>query len=242
MMQEKSLVIPAVILGVALVIASFVGAFTFYKIRTFDNVLSVIGSTKTKVVSDSVKWSSSITRSVTEASLQKGYSQIAKDLAIVKSFLASKGVKDSEINVSTVFTNEIYKYNSNSSGPREYMLQQTITVQSENVSAITDIAKNTQPVTDNGVIYSSMQPEYYYSKLAELRVNLLDAALKDAKARAEKLANASGSRVGALKSAASGVVQVLSPNSVEVSDYGQYDTSSINKEVMVTVRASFVVE
>ncbi len=36
-----------------------------------------------------------------------------------------------------------------------------------------------------------------------------------------------------------GVVQVLPPSSTEVSDYGAYDTSSIEKEVMVTVKASF---
>ena len=34
---------------------------------------------------------------------------------------------------------------------------------------------------------------------------------------------------------------VMAPNSVDVSDYGQYDTSNVNKEVMVTVRASFAV-
>jgi hypothetical protein len=33
---------------------------------------------------------------------------------------------------------------------------------------------------------------------------------------------------------------VLAPNSVEVADSGQYDTSSIQKDVMVTVHATFV--
>jgi hypothetical protein len=31
----------------------------------------------------------------------------------------------------------------------------------------------------------------------------------------------------------------MAENSVEVSDYGMYDTSKINKEIMVTVKASF---
>jgi hypothetical protein len=35
---------------------------------------------------------------------------------------------------------------------------------------------------------------------------------------------------------------VLAPNSIDVSDYGQYDTSSVEKEVMITVRTTFQVQ
>ena len=56
------------------------------------------------------------------------------------------------------------------------------------------------------------------------------------------IATAGGNSVGAIKSASSGVVQVLAPNSVEVSDYGQYDTSKIDKEIMVTVKATFEIK
>jgi hypothetical protein len=81
--------------------------------------------------------------------------------------------------------------------------------------------------------------QYYYSKLPDLRVSLLSDAVKDAKSRAEKIAEGTGRAVGSIQSASSGVVQVLPVNSVEVSDYGSYDTSSIEKDVMVTVKASF---
>ncbi len=36
-----------------------------------------------------------------------------------------------------------------------------------------------------------------------------------------------------------GVVQVLSEGSIDVSDYGTYDTSKIDKEVMITVKTTF---
>jgi hypothetical protein len=78
--------------------------------------------------------------------------------------------------------------------------------------------------------------------LPELRVSLLGEALKDARARATEIAKSANTKVGALKSAASGVVQVSAPNSIDVSDYGNYDTSSMDKDVMVTVRATFLVQ
>jgi hypothetical protein len=81
--------------------------------------------------------------------------------------------------------------------------------------------------------------EYYYSKLPELRVKLLSSAIKDAEARAKSIVESTGRKVGSIRSASSGVVQVLPVNSVEISDYGSYDTSYVDKDVMVTVKATF---
>ncbi|MEI6296182.1 MAG: SIMPL domain-containing protein [bacterium] len=240
---KNELMFPAIILSIGFVMSASVVSDTFYKIRGLDNVISVTGSTKTRVTSDSVKWSSSISRTVTESNMKNGYSELSVDLSIMKKFFASKGIKDSEITISPVFTNEVYKYNSNgNTGPREFTLMQNITINSIDIPKITEMAKNTQDIIDKGVFFSNQSPEYYYSKLSDLRVNLLGDAIKDAKARAEILAGSGGRSVGAMKSAASGVVQVLAPNSIEVSDYGQYDTSSIDKDIMVTARASFIVQ
>lgn len=52
----------------------------------------------------------------------------------------------------------------------------------------------------------------------------------------------SGKKVGSLKSVSMGVVQVLQPNSVDVSDYGMYDTSTVEKEIMITVKATFTLK
>jgi len=241
-LSKNIFIIPSIILAFGLIFASAAIGDTFYKIRALDNTISVTGSTKTRVTSDSVKWTSSISRNVTQSTMKDGYSELSADLGIIKKFLAGKGINDSEITVSPVFTNEVYKYNQNDSGPREYTLLQTITINSNDVPKITEVAKNIQDIINRGVMFSNQSPEYYYSKLSDLRVSLLGDAIKDAKARALVLANSSGRNVGSMKSAASGVVQVLAPNSIEVSDYGQYDTQSIEKDIMVTVRASFLVE
>ena len=243
-LHKNPIVVAAGVLGIGLLLATLMGAYTLLTIRGFDNAISVTGSTKTRVTADSVKWYSYITRTVYESNLQSGYAQIAKDSTAVMNFLKTQGVVEANITVSPVSADQVYNYNSNSSGPREYTLRQTFTVSSmdpADVQKITNLAKNTQAITNQGIFFSTNQPEYYYSKLADLRVSLLADAIKDAKARATELAESSGGRIGSLKAASTGVVQVLAPNSVEVSDYGQYDTSSIEKDVMVTVRATFVV-
>jgi hypothetical protein len=237
---SKRLLYAPLIIGVALVLATAIGSYTFYKIRSFDNTLSVVGSAKQKVTSDQVKWNPSITRTVPLDSLQTGYVLMNRDLQAVKAFLKAKGVLDAEITVMPVFFDKDYGYNGQL--PTTYTLRQAIVINSSDVNKITAIAKDTTALINQGVIFSTMSLEYYYSKLADVRVALLSDAIKDAKARASKLAESSGKSVGQLKSAASGVVQVLAPNSIEVSDYGTYDTQSIEKEIMVTVRAAFTLK
>jgi hypothetical protein len=78
--------------------------------------------------------------------------------------------------------------------------------------------------------------------LPELRINLLADAVKDAKARAQKIADGTGKKIGTIKTANMGVVQVLPVNSTDVSDYGTYDTGTIEKEVMITVTVLFTLE
>ena len=240
MENNKKYVVFGLVLGLSLIISAGIGSFTFYKLRSMDYI-STTGSAKESVVSDKVKWSSSITRPVKISTIKDGYLKMANDLKEVKNFLATSGIPAESIDISPVLMNEVY--DQNQGAEKNYNLVQNVTVQSGDVQKIADLAKNTSSlVTDKGVIFSTNSLEYYYSKLPEARVELLASAVGDAKARALQLASAGGKKIGNLQSASSGVVQVMAPNSVEVSDYGMYDTSSINKEIMVTVKASFEIK
>lgn len=232
--------VPA-ILGASLIVAAAVGAYAFYAVRAMDNVLSVTGSTKVAVTSDTVKWRISISQKVLESNLQAGYPLLAKDLAETVTFLRSNGIAEDAITTSPVYTEEVYNYNANTVQPREYNLRQEITIQSKDVQMVDALSKRITELATKGVFVQWNNIEYFVSNLPELRVDLLGDAITDARARAEQIAAAGGQKVGALKAASSGVVQVLSPNSVEVTDYGSYDTQSIEKEVMVTARATFFV-
>ena len=75
--------------------------------------------------------------------------------------------------------------------------------------------------------------------MPDLRISLLPAAIFDAKERANIIAKSSGKTVDSVKSVSMGVVQVMPVGAVDVSDYGSYDTSGIEKEVMITVKNTF---
>ena len=237
MENNKNYLIFGAILGLSLIISASVGSFTFYKLRYMDYI-STTGSAKKAVVADKVKWTSNITKAVSLATLKDGYAKMDTDLKEVKNFLMSNGIEEANITFSPIFMNEVYEQYP--TADKKYNLMQNIEVNSTDVQKIDGLSKNTNSlIVNKGVMFSTNSVEYYYSKLPEVRVELLASAVNDAKARAEQLALAGGKKIGVLKSASSGVVQVMSENSVEVSDYGMYDTSKINKEIMVTVKASF---
>jgi hypothetical protein len=238
--DQQKLIYPSVILGVCLVIAAGIASYAFYQSRQVGDSLTVTGSTKQKIVSDSVKWRSGFTRNVPVNNLKGGYAQMKNDQTAVMKFFKDNGINETQVDISPVFVDKPFQYDRNV--PQEYILRQDVLLQSDQVDKINALSKNIQKLIDSGVIFSSQGLEYYYTKLPDLRISLLGDAVKDAKARADKLMENSGSSVGALKTVTTGVVQVLPVNSVEVSDYGAYDTSTIEKEAMVTVKATFAIK
>jgi len=228
------------LIGLGIILATIIAAYTFYQVRSLDNTLTVTGSTTKQVTSDHVKWVGALNRVVKASTLKTGYADMASDLVFVKEFLKSKNIPDDQIVISPIFMDQ--NYDQNQSAERSYTLRQTIDINSSDVNAISEVAKNIQPLIEKGVIFSTQSLEFTYSKLPEERISMLSLAVVDAKARAASLAESSGKSVGQLKSASSGVVQVMSANSTDVSDYGSYDTSKIEKSIMMTVKASFTLK
>ena len=238
MEKSNKLIIFGVILGVSLIAAAAIVARTFLDVKNSDNTISVSGSAKKAVTADSARWTGNFSRSVTADQLKNGYTRMKADEKVVSDFFVAQGFTG-KFEISPVFMNEVYNYNKDSNAPKEYNLTQNIEIKSENVEKMKELAKNSDKLAEQGILFSANSVEYYYSKLPEARISLLPEAIKDAKARAEAIAASSGKNVDTIKSVAMGVVQVMTSGAVEISDYGSYDTSGIEKEVMVTVKTVF---
>ena len=237
---NRPFVLPALVLGACLMLGTIIASSTFYSVRSLDNVISATGSATQDVKADRVKWTVSVYRTAAESEVPAAYTSVAADTATVEQFLKKQGIDAPNITESAVFSDQ--DYSGNSGGPKRYNVHQDITINSGDVEKIAQLSKDITALVAQGVLVSPQAPEYYVSNLPDLRVSLLGKAVQDAKARANQLVLGSGSHVGKLRGASSGVVQVLTPNSTNISDYGNYDTSTINKTVMVTARATFSVE
>lgn len=227
----------ALVLGVCLMGAAAIAAYAFYSVHTLDNTLTVTGSATQSATADSARWVVDVTRSATESTIPDAQVQVAADSAQVAQFFARAGIAASSTDVSAIAVDR--DYGGSQDAPPSYNVHESVTVTSDDPPRIQALSKDITSLSNRGILFSAHQPEYYISNLPELRISLIGAAVQDAKKRAEQIAQSTGRAVGPLQSASGGVVQVMAPNSVDVSDYGSYDTSTIEKTVMVSTHATF---
>ena len=242
---DLGIVVAAFLLAAGLVVAALIAVRGVEYVKGYESSrLEVTGSADRAVVSDQVKWTGSFSRRVDASGLGDGYRRMTADLDAVVDVLEGAGFVRGDLSIQPVSVSAVYRecYNAGADCVREvigYELYQWFTLTSDQVQAITTLAQDAQPFVDAGLTYQTTSLEYYYSGLSDLRPELLAEAIRDAQSRAQAVAEATGARVGNLRSADSGVFQVTQLNSTEVASYGMYDTSTIEKRVTAVVHASF---
>ena len=243
--------VASMMFGIAIIICAIVLGQGIGNIKRANNVISVTGSTEKIVKSDTAKVVLSISRKSTanSADIVTQNRSLNEDTKTVKEYLLKSGIKEEEIDVSQVKTVDICVINQKSGysdcqiGVTGHDMSVEITVNTKNVKLATSISG--AAVSDLSIKVNSVnlnRIEYYYDNLKNDRVDMLAEATKNATERANAIAIAGNSKLGSIVEASSGVFQVTTVNSSDVSDYGSYDTSSIDKKVTAVVRVSFEVK
>jgi len=233
-----------VILAIGIIITAAILGSAWKGSHVRNETISVTGLAKQDFVSDLIVWDGYFTAQ--SKSTKEAYAQLKKDAGITKKYLISKGIKEKEIVFSSVDIDSDYdyihdKYNNTTKIFKGYILTQNIKIESKEVDKIENISREISELIDLGVNFISSSPEYYYTKLAELKIKMLSMATEDARSRAEAIAINAKSSLGNLKKADMGIFQITAQNSSE-DDYsygGAFNTSSKNKTASITVHLEF---
>jgi uncharacterized protein len=201
-----------------------------------NDVISVTGSAKKRIVSDYIVWNLSAT------SQQPTAPAAARELAgwttEIRSFLTGAGVNDDEVNLQPISTETV----SRKGRVTSFRLTRSFEIRSPRVRAVTDVANRSAELLGRAIPLQADPPQYVYTKLPSLRPQLLAQATRDARSRARVIVDATGSHLGKLRRVSVGVFQITSPNSTEVEDYGVYDTSTLEKDVTAVVNVTFALK
>ena len=206
-----------------------------------DNGITVTGSAKTTATADNVVWTLNV--ALSSQLVADAVRKVGADVDAVSAYLTKGGIPASALTLGAVssYANEEWQ-NGNSTGRiLSYRASRDITVRTSDVQLVYKLSQGIGSLLQNGVNVNNYGPQYYISTLPDLRPQLLEDAMKDAKTRAEAITKAVGGSVGAVQSVKSGVFQVTTPDSTMVSDGGAYDTSTIDKTVTSTVSVTFAV-
>lgn len=232
-----------VALAIGLVLASLIGGWAFVRARRGDQTITVTGSARKRIKSDLVIWKAGV--SYQAPVLADAYRSLSENVPRVKSYLLSKGVAENQITISSISSQTLHGRDSNGQETGEitgYSLRQELEVRSNDVEKIAKIAREATELINQGILLESMAPEYHYTKLGEEKITMLAEAAKDAKTRAEKIAESTDSSIGSVKTARMGVLQITPADSNEVSDSGMNDTSSLEKDITAVVNVGFAID
>ncbi len=217
-----------------------------YKFRTSETIV-VTGLAEKDFVSDQIVWTGSYSRKTMD--LKSAYQLLKEDENKIKAYLISKGITDAEMVFSAVSIEKEFNTKFDSEGKMAgsefsgYNLKQNVSIESREIDKIERISRQATELIESGIEFNSSSPSYYYSKLSELKLDLLAQASADARKRAEIIATNSGSTLGKTQKANMGVFQITGQNSNEDYSYGgAFNTSSKNKTASITVRAEYMVK
>jgi hypothetical protein len=205
------------------------------------NSVTVTGQSRTTATADNAVWTLNVQESSPDVA--NAVTKVGKSVTSLKKYLTDGGVSSIGIQVGGVNTSSINEYvNGNPTGRvLSYQAYQNVIVRSTDVTLINKLSNGIGTLLQTGVNLNNNGPQFYVSNLATLRPALLAQAMVDAKSRGSSMTKAVGSHLGAVIAVSSGPVQVTSPDSVDTSGGGMYDTTTIPKTVTVTVSVSFKV-
>lgn len=233
----------AVVLALGVIIATAVGGWFFVKGKRGDQTITVTGSAKRNIKSDLVIWRSAV--SYQAPVLADAYRSLSEAVPKVRAYLVSKGIPENEITASSISSQTLHGRTSEGVETSEitgYSLRQELIVQSNDVYKIEKIAREATELINQGILIESMAPEYHFTQLGGLKVEMLAEAAKDAQNRATQIANSTDGSIGSVRTARMGVLQITPLNSNEVSDSGMNDTTSLEKTITAVVNIGFAVD
>lgn len=232
-----------VALALGLVLASLIGGWAFVKAKRGDQTIVVTGSARKRIRSDLVIWKAGV--SYQAPVLADAYRSLSENVPRVKAYLISKGIPENQITISSISSQTLHARNDQGEDTGQitgYSLRQELEVRSTDVDKIARVAREATELINQGILLESMAPEYHYTKLGEEKITMLAEAAKDAKVRAQQIAQSTGSSIGSVRTARMGVLQITPADSNEVSDSGMNDTSSLEKDITAVVNIGFAID
>ncbi|WP_270087570.1 SIMPL domain-containing protein [Sphingobacterium sp. SYP-B4668] len=244
--MKTNQIIITLIAGLSIVVFGLIlsGAYK-YKFKS-TNTINVTGNAKKDFESDLVKWTATYSRKSMQ--LSEASDLLTRDREVVRNFLIKQGIKADEIQFDAVSITKDFVYSSDENGRSYnqfsgYSLSQNVSVESKNLEKVDAASREISTLISQGLELSSNTPNYYYSKLEDLKLELISQASSNARQRADNIAKEAGSSLGDLVKADLGIFQITGQNDNEEYSYGgAFNTTSRSKTANITVKTSYLAD
>ncbi|MBE6356802.1 MAG: DUF541 domain-containing protein [Lentisphaerae bacterium] len=176
-----------------------------------------------------------------------GYADINRINDTLLKKLVSLNIPASSIESQSVDYEKCFREHTEKEGQKtiiksefsHYRFTRTCRIVSKDVHALANAAIKLNDLISDGIEISISPVRFFISNPEQYKLELVDSASASAYQRAKTVAEKSGAELGVLQNARQGVIQITRVASNDTSDYGMYDTSSVQKIMRLVVTLEF---
>jgi len=176
--------------------------------KLYDRSVTVKGLSEREFQADVVIWPIQFT--IANNDLTTLYQLIDEQTGKIRQFLETNGIPVSEISIDQPAINDksAQQYGNTAPAQFRYSAVQTVTVYSENIDIVRNIMGKLSDLGKEGIVISGnqyqAQTEYLFTRLNEVKPEMIEEATTAAREVAQKFASDSQSSLGKIKQASQG--------------------------------------
>lgn len=236
-------VIRSLVLAAGIALAGFLAGNGLARARAADRFVTVKGISEREVSADAAIWPLQI--SAASNDLAAAHASVESSLRRVREFLGRQGLDSSSIQLQNFSVNDAYanQYGGDRVTSR-YVIRQTIVLRSSDPARVAAASQRVAELVTAGVVlssggeYGSGGPTYVFTKLNELKPQMIGEATARAREAAEQFARDSKSGLGGIRRANQGVFEILPRDQAP----GIFEGGQIQKMVRVVSTVEYFLE
>jgi len=240
-------VLAGLAVGMGLCVAGISVGSSIAALPDANRVVTVRGLNEREVNADLGVWP--IPLKVADDNVVTGQAALEAQKKTVLAFLKEHGIADDEISIiGQRVTDKLANEYGNNAGGFRYILQATVNVRTANVEAMEKASSDAGALLKDGVTLASDGcnggPDYSFTKLNDIKPDMLREATANAREAAQQFANDSGSALGGIRRATQGYFSITARDSVEENSGGGYSCtpSTIAKRVRVVTTIEYALD
>jgi hypothetical protein len=210
--MQKNSWISALVLGVFIFLGLtclgyLLGKFAI-EFKEYERSVTVKGLSEREYDADIVIWPIQFTQA--DNDLADLYSAIETNTLKIKNFLEKSGISPEEISVASpaITDKSAQQYAANVRPEFRYTAIQTVTVYSKRIVAVRGIMSSLSELGKEGIVFTGgnyqSKTDYLFTRLNEIKPQMIEEATRQARKVAEKFAADSQSKLGKIKRASQG--------------------------------------
>lgn len=233
--SKSGMVFLGAFLAVGLTMSGYFIGQTMYNGKVALNTAEAKGLAERVVEADKADWTIGFRRSWKgESDISEQYKLAEKDQVQIVDFLLKNGLAAKSINNGVInYSKREFRNKEQVIVDHQHYLVGSITVSTDKVQLISEVRSKLNSLIAKGVDLENNMPSYRFTRLNDIKPEMLEEATKNARIAANEFAKNANAKVGGIRNATQGSFYIKD----EGEDYG--DTKKLTKMIRVVTTITF---